>query len=1430
VFSHSYNHAKANLDKFRVVEMLPELVVNGVAFDGGAPYAGGRKGVEKTHMLFAPFILNGETHVAEIIIHQYGAESTATGTDKQAYNIKSVKIKNLGAGTGLAPSPALTSLRHSQDSMSIGELAGLVKSAWPDAKMDGLQASTGAEPAAQAKLTRVLASFMFNRFINELRGAAEASGERLADAQLRFGDQDAGMDLLDVIEAHGGVKSPAAMKNPGGEYDGFAGAFGRGAARRLVRRNGGGSAVDVLIEELRESGYNFESADAFYEAVAYAVRLREEKRANAKALKKEERREAGRLRKMDNVGSRMASLTAAAVKEFGITVNGRTRNAVERAGRIAARAVRVWKAGGGNADAAFDAIAEMTRPVTPASAVKNQVRRATGQVEDTITITAQEALRRLYAAEARAAKAAARMTQQELTALKRTLANEVAAALPLAERGKFLKAIANVKDEKHLKRQLERLKVAVAVADKRAAVQELRKMIKRLPDIDKMRPEYARKVEAVLDAIDTGKMTEKTRRELESMKKYILENPNNEVPADEIERLARLDKTSVADMTAEEVRAKVALLAMYVAQNALKNKLLAGQRARVYAVMKAAMLGELAGKTDLEDRALGIRKGLAAVGRVLGGSGEVAPNIERSVMQKYFGEFSTRPEQLLAEVGESFRELVWENIGVQGWRRELELTQREQDKVFARMRAAGLPFGPGASRAENKAFSDWLNTRVEVTLGGRKARLRMGEAVYIYELSLDPDRRDRLVNTKGLRVERLGARAVYKPDEAELDALPGVIGAEGLALAEAHRETYNGELRRDLNKEWVDVHFHEVAPNTDYTPSRADSLSRRKTIDEMVRENRAISIEGRGMFKPRDNSATAGLLIRDAMAVWEEHLTATAKATAYLKAQHDFNVLMSDPDIQREMTAKYGEDFLRYLKNKVIDQVMGMRPNADLNAAETFVRGLLGRAAVSALSLRISTPLLNFASLPLSATWLKNPLRMARAAAEVPARAGERERIEKAALRFSPYFRARYEGFFKNITSGLFGESETTYGVKPLTEYGLAGIEATDRLCGLIRWRAIELDLRASRKDLKPGTDAFYREVAQEWERMMYRTENTSHAMEMSGFIEMGRKNPMAAGLALFQSASSKLYSNARRAVWLAARGEKRAAAVVFGGVSLAIAAAALIRAAIHEAQGDDDDDKKKAGLAVTAATEALSILPVGGEVAGGMVRSLSTGRNAFTGRTVTGDFAGAVTGVGLGVIKTGSALLEGNSDSKGNPEWHKDAKKLAENTTKAVALSTGLPYGGVEQIGKIGLNVFGGKTADEVMDEIIKEKGLDPSDEIDSKAVSVQRNNAFRAITRGDQSGFDRAALGVVEAGGDVSFPAFFNDLKRRHDKVLTIKSRLGADTELLGADARALIDAEWASFEAEVEVLRGLYGNLPAEVREAWEKKMTERLKIGE
>jgi hypothetical protein len=1229
--------------------------------------------------------------------------------------------------------------------MNMGELAGLVKSAWPDAEIgDGPSFSTGTEPAmrpGQLRLSRALAGFMFHKFMVDLREATEAAGMRLADAHLRFG----------------------------------------------------------------------------HEAVSRAVAAREKARADAKTLKGEVRAEAGKLREMENVNGRMAALTAAAVREFGITINGRTRGAVARAGRIAASAVREWKKSD-NADAAFEAIAEKTRPAVPAPAVKHQVRRATGQVGDTITITVREAMKRLYIAQERAAKAAEQMTRQEQTALKRILANEVAAALPPAERGKFLKAIANVQSVAQLVKAMAKLQEALADFEKRQAIRSLRKSAAAVPG--KMRPEYQSKVDAIREAIDLRKMTDETRRRLESLAEYLEKTPEDErgdLPASAIESVKRLAMRNVADMTVEEIRGVEAALNSYVALNELKNTLLSGQRKRRLEEVKGRAVGEIGRGVELS----GQFQPLRAIGRRLGKTIDEKP--DRTALQKYFGELSARPEQMLAEASETLRELIYEGIGVRGHNREMALRQREQDKVFAAMRRAGMPFGRGATRDEGNAFSKWLGERLDVPAGGGAVRMTRGEAVYLYQLALDPDRREALLN-RGITLERENKKHVYMPKDADLRALPGVIGETGVKLGEALRETYNGELRADLNREWVDVHYFEIATGTSYTPSRADPSRMFRSVEDLHAARRTITIEGRGMFKDRDKGATAALLVGDAMAVWAEHLDATAKSIAYLKPARDARLLLSDPGVRRAIIDRHGEPFLRFIEELIIDQTLGMQKSRSAagEAVSRLAERFLGTAARSILSVRPTTPLINFAGLSVSATFLENPANMGRAMA-VLGSPGEWARIKALAEQHAPYFRERYDSFFKNVSAGVFGERETAWGVRPLTEYGLAGIEATDKLAGYVRWRAIELDMAQKRPLLTPGSDEFYREVGLEWTRMMYRTESTSHPMDMNGLSLLGRKNAWFAPFVMFQSAASKVYSNMRRAAVEAGRGNWRRASVIAGGNLLSFAMIGALRMAWRELlRGDDEDEATERTLAGNIVREIVSVLPVFGETLAGVITKIETGRGFRTG-TPYDNFAAALDkafGAGVEAVKS---LASDEANSEGGARWRDDALRMLDGMAGAASLATGLPYesgkGYVELAGKAWEKISG-REPEEVLEDLIKERGLDGADK-DGKSITAQKNRAYRAILENDAERFESAVRGILEAGGDAKTlgQELARLVKSRHRELGVLERALkkkGSIGELTVAQREAL-GAVMADLNRELETLGELYGSLPEDV---WEK----------
>ena len=78
---------------------------------------------------------------------------------------------------------------------------------------------------------------------------------------------DGGSDLWNDVAELGGIAPPVAGQ-AGGEYDGFAEVFGRGKLRLLRRK--GASSPDQLVQELNllNKGYNFQTVDEFYQAMA----------------------------------------------------------------------------------------------------------------------------------------------------------------------------------------------------------------------------------------------------------------------------------------------------------------------------------------------------------------------------------------------------------------------------------------------------------------------------------------------------------------------------------------------------------------------------------------------------------------------------------------------------------------------------------------------------------------------------------------------------------------------------------------------------------------------------------------------------------------------------------------------------------------------------------------------------------------------------------------------------------------------------------------------------------------------------------------------------------------------------------------------------------------------------------------------------------
>ena len=155
--------------------------------------------------------------------------------------------------------------------------------------------------------------------------------------------------------------------------------------------------------------------------------------------------------------------------------------------------------------------------------IKSVIRKSTGQYKpETVTLKEYIALRDQLKFEARAAK--------DAFAAGRT------------EEGEKLKA--------RYKETIEKMR------QKRREMNEIGRMIEDLKKLklEKMSPDYAKKIREILEPFDLTKLSEAKRLKLQAIKEELETNPDAEFSPDMVEALERLDKTAVRDLPLADFR------------------------------------------------------------------------------------------------------------------------------------------------------------------------------------------------------------------------------------------------------------------------------------------------------------------------------------------------------------------------------------------------------------------------------------------------------------------------------------------------------------------------------------------------------------------------------------------------------------------------------------------------------------------------------------------------------------------------------------------------------------------------------------------------------------------------------------------------------------------------------------------------------------
>ena len=797
---------------------------------------------------------------------------------------------------------------------------------------------------------------------------------------------------------------------------------------------------------------------------------------------------------------------------------------------------------------------------------------------------------------------------------------------------------------------LERAMAQIEGELHRRAVDELQTKYKKVLQ-GKLRPEFLAKVQAAVEDIDFKTMSEKTRKTLEATARYLSEQPEGASPIPEyvLTQMRRMDLTSLKKMSFDEVYGIVDAIDLATHLNRTKNKLLGKHRARTRAEVAERIV------KDVDRRLPTLRRPKTR---------QLEGRPTRGKLGLLLKEAATRPEVLMESASEGLRQLAWEDITVQGHHQQELLTWQYRDALTNKLKSVGHPMG-------TRAFEKWRTEPLELRGVRGSVQLSRDEAIWLLTSLKDPSNR-RMFMKNGATIERSDRE--FQIDENTIADLNRQMGPAEQAIAKFLHDQFNGPLKEALNKAWVETYGFEVAKVEDYAPRSIDMTRQTTSSDplEQLAADREGTLRSWGHLKERVG-AGGPIRIGGAMDTYINHAEHVARLSAYLVPVNNLNAIIGRVDVKQALLKTIGREGYNRILNSVQMQTVRYPETTD---SGRWMRTRMRAFGGSVLGIRLTTWFLNPSGIPISATYQEKGFQNMVESLSTPVKPGEWKRIVNLAERYSPYWRSRYTNFVHESTSGMTADRTRSYGPQGITELGLVPLQKSDQFGAIIRWRMAERFIGQQRPRVEAGTDNYYDLVAREWERMMYRGENTGHGGDMTGALALGRRNPYFAPLVMFTSSVSKIYSAGVRARLQLQRGDMKGSTKSFIGLVAALLWAAGVREGFARMRKPQDEPVTTA-LPKRALKDFLGFVPVLGPAVLQPLFSKATGGSAFSYPSSTLESTMQdMSNTGVAMITTIEKAMADELDAQGEAAYKKSLWKSIEGALQVGAAWFGVPWG----------------------------------------------------------------------------------------------------------------------------------------------------------
>lgn len=740
--------------------------------------------------------------------------------------------------------------------------------------------------------------------------------------------------------------------------------------------------------------------------------------------------------------------------------------------------------------------------------------------------------------------------------------------------------------------------------------------------------------------------------------------------------------------------------------------------------------------------------------------GPLEPRRQSGVFTKLFRDETARPGVLTEYAGPEVETLVNRNIGIEGRTNYLGMRNAHNDHLGESLRTAS-GFDPDDMQAEK-----WLRGHMSLeTKDHGTLQITRDEAAHIVAMAKDADNRVFMLRD-GLYLSRHDLPETVHITDRQLENLETLVNQDGAGrLAQSlfdrmpvvHSEI-NPVTRRTLGR--------EIATRERYFPRSRHTGAEDKPL-KTFEDLREAHLDSYGHVKERAKDATAPIRVGNLTEEYTKYTDNMSRIAGYMGPVTDaFEVLGRADDVAPALKSVLGENGYQRIIDAINLETVPLRASG---SGDTVMRKFLRNFGSAKLGYRLQPLGLNpsgwFVSMAYQPGGVRNFLTGG------PKALAQWRRVTEQARKFSPVWRDRYEhDFMHQVTAGMTATPRRRFGPKSIPEASLTPLEWSDKVGGVVRWGAAEEHIARTRPDLVRGSDDFNRAVADEWADMMFKSENTSHGMELPGALARGRRNPFFGAATMFQSSTTKIYSLIPRAIGQARKGDVSGSINSVLGFTGAVTYSTIVRLSMKAIRAGSrpgalllrtEEDREK--VFKQAMQEVAGMPPLIGNAILAPITRLVMGEGAFRFPATASESAiTEVFEMAEAIHGAQRAYFEEQYNRDGERKFNAKLMKALDKMAVVGATASGLPYEGAKQTF---FDIPKAQYEDISKKDPELAEALNAGSSVDTGEVTQSGYMMYRAVIEQDSALFRKALERRKKAGSKMTMGSVLSSLKNRKE-----------------------------------------------------------------